>query len=49
VPIDLDLVVLKKDGCVYDMQLVAGRSVFVERDRDFDRLVTGFETLARGG
>jgi len=49
VPVDLDLVVLKKDGCVYDLQLVAGPAVFAERDHDFDRLVAGFGTVGRGG
>ncbi len=46
VPIDLDLVVLKKDGCVYDLQLAAPPAAFAERDQDFDRLVAGFHALA---
>jgi hypothetical protein len=45
VPVELDLVVLKKDGCTYDLQLVAGREVFADREADFWRFVQGFEQL----
>jgi hypothetical protein len=45
VPILLDLVVLKKDGCTYDLELVAGARAFVDREADFWRFVQGFEQL----
>jgi len=47
VPVELDLVVLKKDGCTYDFQLVAGRKIFADREADFWRFVHGFEQLPR--
>jgi hypothetical protein len=45
VPVELDLVVLKKDGCTYDLQLVAGPKVFADREADFWQFVQGFEQL----
>ncbi|MCG3172738.1 MAG: hypothetical protein GMKNLPBB_00893 [Myxococcota bacterium] len=42
VPVLLDLVVLKKDGCTYDMHLVAGDRDFPLRRPDFERFVAGF-------
>lgn len=42
VPIELDLVVLKKDGCAYDLQLIAGAQQFAARQRDFEGLLRGF-------
>ena len=44
VPIELDLVVLKKDGCTYDLQLIAAPGPFAARQRDFDAFVQGFTT-----
>jgi hypothetical protein len=41
VPVELDLVVLKKDGCVVDAQLVAPPEKMPAREPDFDRFVTG--------
>jgi hypothetical protein len=38
----LDLVVLKRDGCTYDLHLVAGPAAYPERKLDFDRFVEGF-------
>ena len=41
-PCALELVILKKDRCVYDLELVASRRVFADRRADFDRFVAGF-------
>jgi hypothetical protein len=46
VPIELDLVVLKKDGCTYDMVLIAGPATFADREQDFERFLRGFARLA---
>lgn len=45
VPVALDLVVLKKDGCLYDLQLVAGPTIVKQRQPDFTSFVSGFSTL----
>lgn len=45
VPVALDLVVLKKDGCLYDLQLVTGPSTLASRQPDFTSFVSGFSTL----
>jgi hypothetical protein len=45
VAVHLDLVVLKKDDCVYDLELVAGGSAFPDSDQDFWRFVQGFQQL----
>ena len=42
VAIALDLVVLKKDGCVFDLALAASPRVFEARRRDFERLFLAF-------
>lgn len=42
VPIALDLVVLKKDGCTYDLQLATSPRDFSVRQPDFDRFVAAF-------
>ena len=42
VPIALDLVVLKKDSCTYDLELASSPEVFVRRQADFERFFTGF-------
>lgn len=42
VDVALDLVVLRKDECVYDLQLVAGREVFAAREPDFERFMRAF-------
>lgn len=44
VPIAMETVVSKKDGCTYDLQLIAGLSSFEKRQDDFERLVVGFAT-----
>jgi hypothetical protein len=48
VPLDLDLVVLKKDNCTYDLELVAGDQEFPSRDEEFWRFVQGFQQLPAG-
>jgi hypothetical protein len=42
VPVELDVVVLKKDGCTYDFVLIGGRDAFVERRADFENFFRGF-------
>lgn len=44
VTVGLDLVVLKKDGCLYDLQLIAGPAHFAARQPDFTAFVAGFAT-----
>lgn len=47
VPVELELVVTKKDGCTYDFELVTGAQVFADREVDFWRFVQGFKQLSR--
>jgi hypothetical protein len=49
VPVELELVVVKKDNCTYDFQLVASPSVFSSNQPGFDRVVQGFHQLPRSG
>jgi len=42
VPVELLLLVLKKDNCVYDFTYVAPQGHFEEHESDFDALVSGF-------
>ena len=44
VPVDLVLVVMKKDGCIYDFTYVSPPGRVDERKRDFDQLVKNFKT-----
>jgi hypothetical protein len=44
VPVELALLVLKKDGCVYDFSYIAPPALFEQHLGDFDRLVAGFHT-----
>jgi len=46
VPIALDLVVLKKDGCTYDLELASSPQVFARRQADFERFFTGFARVS---
>ncbi len=48
VAVHMDLVALKKDDCVYDLELVAGERAFAESDQDFWRFVQGFQQLSVG-
>jgi hypothetical protein len=45
VPVELDLVVLKKDGCVYDLQLIAAVPQLARCQADFEAFMQGFGTL----
>jgi hypothetical protein len=47
VPVELDLVVLKKDGCVVDAQLIADATRVGARRPDFDRFVAGLAVTRR--
>jgi hypothetical protein len=49
VPVAMDLVVLKKDACTYDLALVSAEEVFPARDEDFWRFVTGFHEREHRG
>lgn len=49
VPVELDLVVMKRNQCTFDFQLVAARDVFPARDEDFWRFVTHFQELGPQG
>lgn len=44
VPVELELVVLKKDNCVFDFSYVAPPGLAAERMPDFDALLAGFES-----
>lgn len=44
VPIDLELTVLKKDGCVYDFTYTSPHGRFEEHVGDYRRLVSSFRT-----
>ena len=46
VSVVLDVVVTRKDGCTYDLQLITGPAVYQERRPDFDRFVGGFAQAA---
>jgi hypothetical protein len=48
VPIMMDLYVMKKDGCVYDLGFVAPPSRFAQGAQAFDQFVHGFHTVATG-
>jgi hypothetical protein len=45
VPVGFDLVVVRKDGCTYDLHLVAGPAAADARRPDFDRFLAGFATV----
>lgn len=47
VPVELELVVLKKDGCIYDLQLITAASQLSRCQADFDSFVQGFATQPR--
>lgn len=43
VPVELELTVLKKDGCVYDITYTSPRGAFDGRVAEYRKLVEGFE------
>jgi hypothetical protein len=44
VPVDLELTVMKKDGCIYDFTYTSPQGRFDERVDDYHRLVGSFRT-----
>jgi hypothetical protein len=46
VPVSLEVYVLKKDGCVYDMTLIASREVFERARGDLGRLIGAFHVIS---
>jgi len=48
VPVQLELVVLKKDNCVFDFTYVAPPGLADARMADFDGVLAGFEAERRG-
>ena len=47
VPVALELVVLKKDGCVYDLFLIAPPGALTAHQPAFDRFLAGFAQVAK--
>ncbi len=47
-PLALDLYVLKKDDCLYDLVYLAPPDTAPRGAADFGRLVAGFDTVAGG-
>jgi hypothetical protein len=47
VPLQYDILVMKKDGCLYDLVYVAPPPRFAEGDADFDRFALGLQAGAR--
>lgn len=47
--VEMELVVLKKDGCTYDLQLVAAPAVFPQRRADFAAFVARFAPVTPAG
>jgi len=47
VPMQYDIYVIKKDGCVYDLVYVAPPSRFPSGSGDFERFAAGVHTLSR--
>jgi hypothetical protein len=46
VSIDLDLVVMKKDNCTFDFQLVTTPGTFAARQPDFEQFFQGFRKIS---
>jgi hypothetical protein len=46
VPMQYEIYVMKKDGCVYDIVYVAPPERFTEGTRDFERFASGLHTLS---
>ncbi len=46
VPMQYDIYVMKKDGCVYDLVYVAPPGHFADGAADFERFATGLRTSA---
>jgi hypothetical protein len=48
VPMQYDIYVMKKDGCVYDVVYVAPPDRFADGSGDFERFVAGLHTVSPG-
>jgi hypothetical protein len=48
VPVDINVTVLKKDGCIYDFTLIAPLAHGADHLATFDRLLDGFTTSPEG-
>lgn len=49
VPVEIDSVVLKKDGCVFDLTYSAPPAHFAARHQDFEGFLQGFQKLPTEG
>jgi hypothetical protein len=49
VPMELDIYVMKKDGCTYDFVYMGSPSAFTEGSTSFEAVVRGFRTLNGSG
>lgn len=49
VPVELDLVVIKKDGCTYDFQLITGPAEYAARRPEFEAFFLGFHRVKGDG
>ena len=45
----LEVYVIKKSGCVYDLSLIASETTHAQASGDFEAFVRGFSTEVRGG
>jgi hypothetical protein len=46
VPVEMRLLVLKKNGCVHDFSYIAPQGRYAERQADFDQLIAGFAQVS---
>jgi hypothetical protein len=44
--VEIEIMLLKKDGCVYDLVYTAAPDAFLDRRGDFDAFVSGFRKLS---
>jgi hypothetical protein len=49
VPMQYDIYVMKKDGCIYDLVYVAPPALFTAGAADFERFAAGLQTVASPG
>jgi hypothetical protein len=49
VPMELDIFVVKKDGCIYDFVYMAAPAGYAEGSGSFEAVVRGFRTLSGSG
>jgi hypothetical protein len=46
VPVELRLLVVKKNGCIHDFSYIAPKGHFAERAGDFEKLIAGFAQVS---